>query len=102
MIGVAGTDIIDSWVHACLFLWLLYWIAVQTACVLENWKNPDAVNNILHLVSVVLLIAMFLGVIMGYPEKKPLIEFIAIAAVSVAVLVFILGFMRKIILMKSP
>ena len=102
MIGVAGTDIIDSWIHACLFLWLLYWIAVQTACVLENWKNPDAVNNILHLVSVVLLIAMFLGVIMGYPEKKPLIEFIAIAAVSVAVLVFLLGFMRKIILMKSP
>ena len=102
MMGVAGTDIIDSWVHACLFLWLLYWIAVQAACVLENWKNPEVVNNILHLVSVVLLIAMFLGVIMGYPEKKPLIEFISIAAVSVAVLVFLLGFMQKTILMKSP
>jgi uncharacterized membrane protein len=69
---------------------------------LENWKNPEVVNNILHLVSVVLLIAMFLGVIMGYPEKKPLIEFISIAAVSVAVLVFLLGFMQKTILMKSP
>lgn len=102
MVGIAGTDIIDVWVHACLFLWLLYWVAVQAACVLENWKNQEVVNNILHLVSVFLLIAMLLAVIIGYPEKKSLFGFISIAAVSVAVLVFLLGFMQKTVLMKNP
>jgi len=100
MVGVAGTDIIDVWVHASLFLWLVYWIAAQSACLLEKRRISGAGSGVLHLVSLLILIIIFLAAIMGYPEKESLFVHVALGAASVAALVTMLRVAQKAALAK--